>query len=89
MALSNIFNEPRREIVEQAVGTAAVVVVLAVFAGIDYGITNAFELRDRDYVLGGFLTLFVLVAGWLQRGAQQICQGFSETCRPHDGDESV
>lgn len=40
MSLSNIFNEPRREIIETIVGLATVAVPLALFSGADYYLSN-------------------------------------------------
>lgn len=56
MALSNIFNEPRREITETAVGLT----ICAPFVVLDYYLSVYWQSHDRDTVWFG---LYLLIVG--------------------------
>lgn len=60
MALSNIGNEPRREITESVIGIAAVVLYIAA----DYlTVTLVFGLTDPLLIVAGSLGFFIVTIG--------------------------
>lgn len=60
MALSNLRNEPRREITEQVVGVA----LFALFIAADYGIVAALGAKKTDeWAVGMFLVAMGLIGG--------------------------
>lgn len=64
MAISNMANEPRREIIEQIVGSALVVGAISIFAVADhwlaYQVLTIEDTADKwfSHILAGFILFF-------------------------------
>lgn len=89
MALSNIFNEPRREITETLVGVAVLIVPVVAFVYLDYQFAVWFALATQDESGRGGAPIPVGMLLGILSGAIAIIIGIGVAVLVHAVGESI